>query len=157
MIFGSLENESWCRYTLSIFRPDSFYIYFTKSKILYLKKFYFILTGLHCNKPSYNPWVPTSDQIQKLKVLFSDLFVLPQKKVLTRPVKAVKALVKPVFEVPWRSAKIKIYLFIYLCIYLFIYLFIYSFYDKKIKSLKSQCLHHQHRYTTAFSQWIIEV
>ena len=43
----------------------------------------------------------------------------------------------------------------YLFVYLFIYLFI--FYDKKNKSLKSQCLHQQHRYTTAFSQWIIEI
>ena len=40
----------------------------------------------------------------------------------------------------------------YLFVYLFIYLFIYFFYDKKIKSLKSQGLHQQHRYTTAFSQ-----
>ena len=82
MIFGSLEHESWCRYTLSIFRPDSFFIYFTKRKILSLKKFYFVLTRLHCNKPSYNPWVPTSDQIQKLRESFIfGLLCVASKKV----------------------------------------------------------------------------
>ena len=128
MIFGSLENESWCRYTLSIFRPDSFFIYFTERKILSLKKFYFILTRLHCDKPSYNPWVPTSDQIQKLKesFIFGPLCAASKKGINT-PRESCKGLGKTCF---WGTVKkcenknLFIYLFIYLCIYLFIYLFI---------------------------------